>query len=151
MLIPSAIDRAAERKVRDQAKRAGKIGKIDFRPFAAEFLEAFAQRKKSYIQAQYLAARRAFEKQRSSSIHEATFGQAILEEFEELWKSKATQLAIIPGKEALGSLNAYLQDTFDINLTPTSIVEAMSVSEIPKEMKLLLADLGTFTSLNTAL
>ena len=102
------------------------------------------------MQAQYLAARRAFEKRRSSSVHEATFGQAILEEFEELWQSKATQLAIIPGKEALGSINSYLQDGFDINLTPTSIVEAMSAAEIPKEMKLLLADLGAFASLNAA-
>jgi len=148
VLVPAAIDRAAERKASDQAKRSGKGEKIFFQPFATEFLEQFAQRKKSYIQAQYLSARRAFEKQRSSGIHEATFGEAIIDEFEQLWTSEAMRLAIVPGKEALASINAYLQDEFDINLTPTSIVEAMTPNEVPREMKLLLAGLGGFTVLS---
>ena len=33
-----------------------------------------------------------------------------------------------------------------MNITPTSIVDAMTVDEVPKEMKLLLADLGIFSS-----
>jgi energy-coupling factor transporter ATP-binding protein EcfA2 len=150
VLIPSAIDRAAERKIIDQAKRSGKTGKINFLPFAAAYLEEFAQRKKSYVQAQYLAARRVFERQRSSSINEATFGEAILNEFEELWSSKATQLQIIPGKEALSAINAHLQGKFDVNITPTSIVDAMSLDEIPKEVRLLLADLQSFSALKAA-
>jgi len=146
VLVPSAIDRAAERKTIDQAKRSGKTRKLAFAPFAEAFLEAFAQRKKSYVQAQYLAFRRSFERQQSSSIHEATFGEAIINEFEELWKSSANRLMIIPGKEALGAINGHLQEKFDVNITPTSIVDAMTVDEIPKEMRLLLADLGVFSS-----
>jgi hypothetical protein len=147
VLVPSAIDRAAERKVIDQARRSGKTGKIAFAPFAEVFLDEFAQRKKSYVQAQYLAFRRAYERQQSSSIHEATFGEAIINEFEELWKAKPTRLTVVPGKEALSAINAYLQDKFDVNITPTSIVDAMTAGEIPKEMKLLLADLGAFSSM----
>ena len=60
------------------------------------------------------------------------------------------RLAIIPGKEALSAINSRLQEEFDINLTPTSIVEAMTQEEIPKEIKLLLADLGTFSSTKAA-
>jgi energy-coupling factor transporter ATP-binding protein EcfA2 len=150
VLVPSAINRAAERKVIDQAKRSGRVGKVELQPFAAEFLEEFAQKKKSYVQAQYMAFRRAFERQQSSSIHEATFGQASIEEFEELWRTSEMRLRIIPGKEALSSINAYLQENFDINLTPTSIVDGMISDEIPKEIKLLLADLGTFASQNSA-
>jgi hypothetical protein len=148
VLVPTAIDRAAQRKASDQAKRSGKGEKVILQPFATEFLEQFAQRKKSYVQAQYLSARRAFEKQRSSGIHEATFGEAIIDEFEQLWISEPMRLAIVPGKEALASINAYLQDEFDINLTPTSIVEAMTPNEVPREMKLLLAGLGGFTALS---
>ena len=147
VLAPSAIDRAAERKVIDQARRSGKTGKGAFAPFAEAFLDDFAQRRKSYVQAQYLTFRRAFERQRSSSIHEATFSEAIINEFEELWNSKESRLAIIPGKEALGAINGYLQEKFDVNITPTSVVDAMTLDEIPKEMKLLLADLGTFSSM----
>jgi energy-coupling factor transporter ATP-binding protein EcfA2 len=46
VLVPSAIDRSAERKVIDQARRSGKTGKVVFTPFAEAFLEDFAQRKK---------------------------------------------------------------------------------------------------------
>ncbi|HZE52593.1 MAG TPA: AAA family ATPase [Bradyrhizobium sp.] len=147
VLVPSAIDRAAERKVIDQMRRSGKTAKVAFAPFADAFLEDFAQRKKSYVQAQYLTFRRSFERQRASSINEATFGEAIINEFKELWKSKLTRLAIIPGKDTLGAINGHLQEKFDVNITPTSIVDAMMVDEIPKEMKLLLADLGAFSSM----
>jgi hypothetical protein len=147
VLVPSAIDRAAERKIIDQARRSGKAGKVVFAPFAEAFLDDYAQRKKSYVQAQYLAFRRSFERQQSSNIHEATFTEAIINEFELMWKAKPTRLTIIPGKEALGAVNTHLQDVFDVNITPTSIVDAMTVDEVPKEMKLLLADLGAFSSM----
>ena len=79
-------------------------------------------------------------------MHEATFSQVILEEFEELWGSEEGRLMIIPGKEALGALNSHLQSVFGINVTPTSIVDAMSLDEIPKEIRLLVTDLGVFSA-----
>jgi hypothetical protein len=132
-----------------KSDEATRFVRVSFGPFAEGFLDGFAQKRKSYVQAQYLTFRRVFERQRSSSINEATFGEAIINEFEVLWKSKVTRLAIIPGKEALGAINGYLQDKFDVNLTPTSIVDSMTAEEIPKEMKLLLADLGSFSSMST--
>jgi hypothetical protein len=108
VLVPEAIDRAAARKVIDQARRSGRSDKAKFAPFTRAFLENFAQQKKSYVQAQYLSVRRAFERRRSSGMHEATFSQAILEEFEDLWNSEAIRLAIIPGKEALSAINGHL-------------------------------------------
>ena len=86
VLVPTAIDRAAGRKVIDQARRSGGSGNVSFAPFAEAFLADFAQRRKSYVQAQYLTFRRAFERQRSSGIHEATFSEAIINEFEALWE-----------------------------------------------------------------
>jgi hypothetical protein len=61
-------------------------------------------------------------------------------------ESEQTRLAIIPGKEALSAINGHLQSTFGVNITPTSVVDAMSATEIPKEMKLLVADLAVFSS-----
>jgi energy-coupling factor transporter ATP-binding protein EcfA2 len=151
VLVPTAIDRAAAQKAADQARRSGRVAQADFDPFATKFLEEFAQRKKNYVQAQYLSVRRGFERQRSSGINEATFSEEIINEFEELWKSREARLAIVPGKEALGAVNVYLQETLDINLTATSIVEAMTIEEVPKEMRLLLADLGRFACSNVAI
>ena len=146
VLIPDAIDRAAARKVADQARRSGSTKKVEFVPFAGTFLQSFAQQKKNYVQAQYLSARCAFERKQSSVVHEATFSQAILEEFEQLWSSEQVRLAIIPGKEALSAINGHLQEKFGVNITTTAVVDAMTSSEIPKEIKLLVADLAVFSS-----
>jgi hypothetical protein len=56
------------------------------------------------------------------------------------------RLKIIPGKEALSAINAELQARFQVSLTSTSIVEAMSIAEVPGEMKLLLSDLAEFST-----
>jgi hypothetical protein len=52
LLVPDAIDRSVERKILDQAKRAGKA-QPSFTPFASDILEQFSAEKKSYVQAQY--------------------------------------------------------------------------------------------------
>jgi soluble lytic murein transglycosylase-like protein len=148
--VPTAIDRAAERRIIDQARRSGKTEKIKFAPFAAALLEDFAQQKKSYVQAQYLSSRRAFERNRTSGVHEATFSQAILEEFEALWNSADARLKMVPGKEALSALNARLQGQFGVNITPTGIVDSMTLDEVPKEIRLLIADLAVFSSKKVA-
>jgi hypothetical protein len=145
-LVPDAIDRAALRKAVDQARRSGKDEKVALAPFARAFLDSFAQQKKSYVQAQYLSARRAFERKQSTGVHEATFSQVMIEEFDQLWNADQIRLAIIPGKEALSAINGHLQSAFGINITPTAIVDAMRPDEIPKEIKLLIADLALFSA-----
>ena len=146
ILVPDSIDRAAARRLADQARRSGQSKLVALQPFARKFLEDFAQQKKNFVQARYLSSRRNFERQRSSGVDEATFSQSILDEFERLWDSEEARLAVIPGKEALSSLNAHLQDKYGINVTATGIIDAMLPHEIPKEMKLLIADLALFSS-----
>ncbi len=143
LLVPDAINRSAERKISDQAKRSGKSA-TTFIPFAAEFLDGFCQEKKSYIQAQYLATRRRFEKGGGSSIDDATFNEEVLNEFEKLWETPDSRLLIVPGKEALGAMNKRLQGLYGVNITPTSIVDVMKINEISMEMEQLIKSLGSF-------
>jgi hypothetical protein len=145
LLVPDAINRSAERKILDQAKRSGKPAST-FVPFASAFLDGFCQDKKSYIQAQYLAVRRQFEKGGASSINDATFNEEVLNEFEKLWVTSASRLLIVPGKEALGAINKHLQGLYGVNITPTSIADAMKIEEIPAEMGTLIKALGSFAS-----
>jgi hypothetical protein len=145
LLVPGAINRSAERKILDQARRSGKSAP-SFIPFASEFLDQFSQDKKSYIQAQYLAARRKFEKGGASGIDDATFNEEVLNEFEKLWASPASRLSIVPGKEALGTINKSLQTLYGINITPTSIVDVMKTDEISTEMVSLIDALKSFAS-----
>lgn len=146
VLVPSAIDRAAERRIIDRAKRSGISSGSSFKPFARQCLLDFAKRRKAHTQAQYLTGRRNFEKRRGSSVNEATFSEEIINEFDALWATETTCLQMIPGKEALSAVNTELQTQYQVSLTPTSIVDAMNIAEIPLEVKLLLSDLAEFST-----
>lgn len=144
LLVPNAIDRAAERKLHDQLRRGSAGRPTAFAPFAARLLDSFAEERKSYVQAQYLAFRRKFEQGISSSIHDATFNQETLVEFEQLWRVPEARLGIIPGKEALSAVNRYLQETYGINVTATAIIDAMLIGEAPAGIRQLVAELDSF-------
>lgn len=144
LLVPTAIDRAATRKVADQAKRTG--NGITYSTDAAEVLDDFAVKKKSYVIAQYLASRRSYERKNSTGDHEATINIAVLEEFEECWKDVNSRLRVIPGKEVLSAFNQHLQDKYGISITPTAIIDAMRANEIPLDIKQLIHDISDFAS-----
>ncbi len=142
LLVPSAIDRAAERKLADRIKRTGV--ELKYRPEAARLLEDFAAKKRSYVTAQYLAFRRRFERTNSPNLHEATVNEAALNEFENCWKDAISRLEVIPGKEALSVLNQYLQQQYGVSVTPTAIIDAMRQEDIPEEMRQLIRDITAF-------
>ena len=142
LLVPSALDRAAKRRVVDRAARKG--GDAEYSPRAAAVLSAFAAERKSYVISQYLASRRKFERVRSPSRDEASANQAALEEFEAEWASESRRLELIPGKEALAHLNTVLQKEYGISITPNGIVDAMKAEEVPRGMTRLLERLAHF-------
>jgi len=147
LLVPSAIDRAAARKIADQAKRSGGEPP-SFSVFASEFLEQYCNEKKSYVQAQYLAVRRKFERIGASGIDDATFNEEVLKEFEKLWDAPASRLLIVPGKDAMGALNRRLQEEYGINITATSVIDAMTRDDIPPDVERLIDGLATFAMIS---
>lgn len=81
LLVPAAIDRAASRKVAERAKRSGM--KMTYSECAAVLLRKFANDRKAYVTAQYLASRRQFERTNSPGLAEASVNEAALLEFDE--------------------------------------------------------------------
>jgi len=144
LLVPTAIDWASERKVVDQVKRTGR--QINYVPEAIKLLDEFALQKKVYVAAQYLDNRKRFERSISSNRSEATINEEALLEFEECWKDANLRLAIIPGKDALSSFNLHLQEKYGISITPMAIIDAMIGTEVPAEMKKVIADIHAFAS-----
>lgn len=145
LLVPNAIDRAAHRKVMDQARRSGKDQAYE--PCAQTILNDFASETKTYVTSQYLAARRKFEKAVSPSTDEATANVAALSEFEQRWANNEERLGMIPGKDALSSINQHLQTRYGVNVTPTSIIDAMAVDEVPTAMRGIIDSLSQFTEM----
>ncbi len=144
LLVPAAMDRAAARKVADQAKRTGI--EATYSSDAAALLDNFASERKSYVTAQYLAERRRFERIHSPTLHEASVNVDALNEFEACWKDASSRLEVIPGKEAIGVFNQHLQKEYGVSVTPTAIIDAMRSDEVPAEMQNLIRDIAQFAS-----
>jgi len=53
---------------------------------------------------------------------------------------------VIPGKDALRTVNQYLQDQYGINVTPAGIVDAMRRDEVPAEMVELIRHIADFAA-----
>src|SRR4051794_7632046 len=84
LLVPAAMDRAAARRVADQAERSGqsRVYKGD----AAALLDDFAAEKKNYVSGQYVAERGRF--QRGSGSSPATIAEAAVTELEACWENQ---------------------------------------------------------------
>lgn len=142
LLVPDAIDRAAAKKVADRNKRAGTD--LAYELCAADRLNSFAMEKKNYVMSRSLAARRKHEKKTAPGIDEANANEAALQEFEDRWSDPEERIRMLPGKDALSSINQEMQTKYGVSVTPTAIIDAMTKDEIPKEMKDLVKELGKF-------
>lgn len=145
LLVPSAIDRAATRRLADRARRTGE--ECPYTESAEAILEEFAASQKSYVTAQFISAYKIFARQWDKKTHEATLSEQALNAFDKLWSDPTTRLDLVGGKAALGEISSRLQDNCSISLTPTSIIEAMTLSEVPGEMATLVARLDSFSKL----
>lgn len=141
LLIPAAIDRAAARRVLERNKRAGK--QVEYEQCAEALLSTYAESKKGYVTAQFLASFARFERKRSPRIADETLNERALVEFEMCWM---TPLQMIPGKGALAAINGQLQEKYAVTVTPTDIINSVMADEVPSELRFLLQDLAAFAS-----
>jgi AAA15 family ATPase/GTPase len=144
LLVACAIDRAAIRRLADRCKRTGQNERFAFDAKTA--LDDFAAEKKNYVLAQRLANRRRFERESSTGSNETTYNEHALCEFNKYWEIRESRLALVPGKDALSHVNAKLQNTHSISVTPLAIIDAMNQDEIPNEVSQLIEILAAFSS-----
>jgi energy-coupling factor transporter ATP-binding protein EcfA2 len=144
LLVPNAIDRAAGKKVADRAQRSGQKATYSFG--ARQILDDYATERKDYVMAQHLAERRRFERTSNPAIHEAAVNEVSLREFNASWQTFETRMSLIPGKDALSYVNQKLQQRYAISVTPSSIIDAMLIDEIPSEVRELVAAVNRFAS-----
>lgn len=139
LLVPSAIDRALQRRLEDRERRTGTSEA--FSPFASECLANFADSCRIEVQSRMIAERKQFERHNNPKLSEASVNIAALQEFDLLWKDEVSRLKVVPGKEALAALNQEAQARFSVSLTPLAIIDAMMIDEVPAEMKSLIRTL----------
>ena len=144
LLVPDAIDRAAERRVIERNRHTDSTQAYE--PCVENILADFASKKKTFVTSRYLAERRRFEKSHSPGTDETSSNEAALNEFEQLWTDRYSRLRIIPGKDAMSDINRSLQERYGVTVTPTAIIDAMRTEEIPEEMRNLIDSLSSFAN-----
>lgn len=143
LLIPDAIDRAAKAKIAERKRRGGRNS--DKVVSSRDVLSPFANESRNFVTGQYIAKRTEFEKRQGSGKHDSTISTEVLDEIDKCWENLSGQLNLIPGKEALSRINSGLQATHSVTVSPTAIIKAMKVDEIPEEMADLLKRIDEFS------
>lgn len=144
LLHHAVLDRAAEQRITERTRRSGVAQ--PYEPQAAEVLNMFAASMKSHVQSQYMLFRKNFERKHAPTLDEAVVSKSAIEEFDARWSDANGRLNMVPGKDALAEVNKVLQERYKISLTPTAIVDAMRLAEVPEEMQELIQMLTTFST-----
>lgn len=143
LLVTNAINRAATKRIAENERRAGIA--IASNPDIGELLTSFCASQKNYVTAHFLDERRRFERSNPSGRHDAKITELTLNALESSWKQMETRIDLIPGKEALSCINKSIQEKFGVNVTPSSIIDAMHKDEIPDEMTKLIEQMVIFS------
>ena len=143
LLQPTAIDRAAKKRVLERARQTGES--ITYFDKVSFLLEEFAEEKRSYIMSQYISQRRKFERQLGSSEDDSTIDHMALKEFEIIWnESGFRKIGLVPAKDALSAVNKHLQREYKISITHSGIIDAIRPTEFSDDLKYLLENLSEF-------
>ncbi|MXY64097.1 MAG: AAA family ATPase [Gammaproteobacteria bacterium] len=142
LLVPEALNRAIARKSREQSKRTGKVNECTL--IADVFLGDFSKNQKQYVTAQSLHCAIKFSKKHSPEIDESKVTEKFLGQFEASWNRNPFDM--IPGKKAISEFNKKLQDKCGVNLTITTMIDAMRTEEIPTEVIELIKNLENFAT-----
>jgi energy-coupling factor transporter ATP-binding protein EcfA2 len=138
LLIPSALDRAIGRAMRNEHSSASRTAAID----SAKLLREITEPLKEDILSQLMARRHDYLGRRGQDKSQLYKG--VLTSFEQRWTCIEARMTLVPGKDVLRTLRDRVQRSFDVTLTDARITEAMNQSEIPADMRDLLAALERF-------
>lgn len=142
LLISEAIEKAIRIRITDISRRTKR--KVRFDEDIKEVTLKVSSEYKNRTQAQLQAHQLKFQKSINPKKDEATIIESILQEFENLWNNLETQLAIIPGKDFLSSLNTYLQSNYKISISQANIIGAVDKGMIQKELLQLMEEIDCF-------
>jgi energy-coupling factor transporter ATP-binding protein EcfA2 len=142
LLVPAALDRAILERMADRKRRTGECSASP-RP-AAEILDDFASAQRTYIMSRHLALWKRYQKKIGSKKHEDVITEEAIAWFETEWAKPGRKLCLLPGKDALSALNQEIQEVCSISVTVSGITSAMTVEEVPAEMRNLVDLIGDF-------
>ena len=135
ILEPPAIERAIRSRLAEMERR----GPVPaFNEDVSTLLMRLSDGLKNQVQARIVAARQQFERAIQSGLHAVTISEAAMNEFDEKWGRLDARMRLVPGKEVLSALNAYLKSSLKLALSANALVESFAPIEIPPSLIALL-------------
>jgi len=148
LLVPSALERAIDKRVSEQNKRTGGMASYD--SSVTDQLRAITDEMKYEVQAQFHERRRPYAKTAAPSLDDTTIAAALLEEFDTAWADLDQRLDMVPGKDVLARFRAQVHKECGVNVSTNVIIDAMTDAEVPTEMREIVAALDVFAKASPA-
>jgi hypothetical protein len=142
LLIPDAIKKAIENRLRESNNRTGKS--ITFDGDINQILIEISNNFKHKTQAQLQSHRLKFEKSINPRTDESSIIENILNEFEIQWVNLQERLKILPGKEFFSALNERLQQDYKVTITAANVINGLQKSTVPLELITLIEEIEIF-------
>ncbi|MCW5705163.1 MAG: hypothetical protein KIT82_21590, partial [Bradyrhizobium sp.] len=140
VLSRETLTRAIEKRQDQRLIDSQKLSRRQIERLILVTSEQFKHETHSQIASQRAAfLQRSRTKLDASTIHKET---AVA--FERGWRDLDTRLTMLPGKEFIAQLSARLQKTKGFSITVNMLVDEMSISEVPADLKAILAKLDDF-------
>lgn len=140
LLNAVVLQRVVDKQIQLRSKRSDSpVPKIQ--PIV-KYLEEISEEQRLDALSHYVSKRLDFHQK--SSIDKSTIHKQATVDFETKWKNINSRMSIVPGKEVLRRLRERIQADAGVNLTDFQIIDEFDVSEVPQDMKRLIADLEAF-------
>lgn len=142
LLVPSALDKAIAQRLADRAKRTGNVC-VSPRP-SLEMLDEFSVMQRHHVMSRHIALWSRYQKLIGNKAHPDKVTEEAIRWFEERWLASDPEYGMIPGKDALSFVNNEIQKVCSVSIAPSGIIAAMSIDEVPNEMKKLVELISSF-------
>jgi hypothetical protein len=144
LLLPEAITKAVIKRLEERRRRTGE--EFECTISVEKKMAEISASLKNELQGQYLAKRLSYEQSKNRHVDPATINTETLAQFEKVWDTFPSRLEILPGKRVLSKLNQFLQETYQVTVSPNSIIACLRKDEVPSEIVQLIEELDKFRS-----
>lgn len=139
-LVIPVLERVLDKQIDARNRRSGENIEVEKR--IVDYLYEITEELKLEAQSQYIGKRIAYNQ--GSGKDSGTISHEAIKVFEELWSDINSRMEIAPGKTALRSLRAKVQEDYNVNLSDVQIIDEFDLAEIPKDLCSLIDDLEAF-------
>jgi len=143
LIIPKVIERAVierlEAREDELATDTKKISRI-----VKKLIRDTTDELKNIVNAQKCAHNIRFFA--GTGIDESTIVSDTIQEIDKQWKDLNYRINMVPGKDAISSINKKLQDSYGISITYPLLVKHMRAAEVPEELRNILESFNNFAN-----